>query len=39
MLSIRVEKTTTPKPLPAEDNPLKFGTIFRDHMFIRNYET
>ena len=39
MLSIRVEKTTTPKPLPAEDNPLKFGTIFTDHMFIMNYET
>lgn len=39
MLNIRYEKTTTPKELPKEDNPLKFGTIFTDHMFIMNYET
>ncbi|WP_455715766.1 branched-chain amino acid aminotransferase [Anaerosporobacter sp.] len=39
MLNIRFEKTTTPKELPKEDNPLKFGTIFTDHMFIMNYET
>ncbi|WP_310603858.1 branched-chain amino acid aminotransferase [Anaerosporobacter sp.] len=39
MLNIRYEKTTTPNELPAEDNPLKFGTIFTDHMFIMNYET
>ncbi len=39
MLSIRVEKTTNPKPLPEPENPLKFGTIFTDHMFIMNYET
>ncbi|MCR5268156.1 MAG: branched-chain amino acid aminotransferase [Lachnospiraceae bacterium] len=39
MLDIRVEKTTTPKPLPTADNPLKFGTIFTDHMFVMNYET
>ncbi|MDF2611392.1 MAG: branched-chain amino acid aminotransferase [Lachnospiraceae bacterium] len=39
MLNIRIEKTTTPKELPAADNPLKFGTIFTDHMFIMNYET
>lgn len=39
MLNIRYEKTTTPKQLPAEDNPLKFGTIFTDHMFIMDYET
>lgn len=38
MLDIRVEKTTSPKELPGEDNPLKFGTIFTDHMFIMNYE-
>lgn len=39
MLDIRYEKTTTPKELPKEDNPLKFGTIFTDHMFIMDYET
>lgn len=39
MLDIRYEKTTAPKELPKEDNPLKFGTIFTDHMFIMNYET
>ena len=39
MLDIRVEKTTTPKALPTKDNPLTFGTIFTDHMFIMNYET
>lgn len=39
MLDIRIEKTTTPKELPSKDNPLVFGTIFTDHMFIMNYET
>lgn len=39
MLNIRFEKTTNPKPLPTPENPLKFGTIFTDHMFIMNYET
>ncbi|MBR3772133.1 MAG: branched-chain amino acid aminotransferase [Clostridium sp.] len=39
MLDIRIEKTQNPKPIPGEDNPLKFGTIFTDHMFIMNYET
>ncbi len=39
MWNIRVEKTAEPKPLPAADNPLTFGTIFTDHMFIVNYET
>jgi branched-chain amino acid aminotransferase len=38
MLDIRIEKTTTPKELPKDDNPLKFGTIFTDHMFMMNYE-
>ena len=38
-MNIRIEKTTNPKPLPAKDNPLTFGTIFTDHMFIMNYET
>ena len=39
MLNIRIEKTTEPKELPGADNPLKFGTIFTDHMFLMNYET
>ena len=38
MLNIRVEKTKNPKEIPGEDNPLKFGTIFTDHMFVMNYE-
>ncbi|HCL03233.1 MAG TPA: branched chain amino acid aminotransferase [Lachnoclostridium phytofermentans] len=38
MLNIRYEKTTAPKELPAADNPLKFGTIFTDHMFLMDYE-
>ncbi|MCQ2506230.1 MAG: branched-chain amino acid aminotransferase [Lachnospiraceae bacterium] len=39
MLDIKITKTTNPKPLPTADNPLKFGTIFTDHMFLMNYET
>lgn len=39
MLNIRYEKTTAPKPIPGPENPLTFGTIFTDHMFIMNYET
>ncbi|MBQ9990997.1 MAG: branched-chain amino acid aminotransferase [Lachnospiraceae bacterium] len=38
MLTIRYEKTTSPKPLPTPENPLTFGTIFTDHMFIMDYE-
>ena len=38
MLNIRIEKTTSPKELPGQDNPLTFGTIFTDHMFIMDYE-
>ncbi len=39
MLNIRMEKTAAPKEKPSESNPLKFGTIFTDHMFIMNYDT
>jgi branched-chain amino acid aminotransferase len=39
MLSIRYEENTQKKPLPAADDPLTFGTIFTDHMFIMDYET
>lgn len=37
MLNIRIEKTSNPKELPGSENPLKFGTIFTDHMFMMNY--
>lgn len=37
MLDIRYELTKTPKPIPGPENPLKFGTIFTDHMFVMNY--
>lgn len=38
MLDIKIEMTNEPKNLPEKDNPLKFGTIFTDHMFIMDYE-
>lgn len=38
MLDIRIEKTKAQKKLPSADDPLKFGTIFTDHMFIMDYE-
>ena len=38
MLDIKIERTVTPKELPGDDNPLKFGTIFTDHMFIMDYD-
>ena len=34
MYNIRIEKTTCPKQKPDKNDPLKFGTIFTDHMFI-----
>lgn len=37
MLDIKVTKTETPKAKPAKDDPLLFGTIFTDHMFIMDY--
>lgn len=39
MQTISIEKTTNPKPLPEKDNPLVFGTIFTDHMYVMDYET
>lgn len=38
MLNIKFEKTQHPKTKPDENN-LKFGTIFTDHMFIMDYQT
>ncbi|MCM8709580.1 branched-chain amino acid aminotransferase [Clostridium sp. SYSU_GA19001] len=37
MLDIKIVKTTAPKQKPAADQPLGFGKIFTDHMFIMNY--
>lgn len=37
-MNITINKTANPKPLPTEDNPLTFGTIFTDHMFVMDYE-
>ncbi len=38
MLDIKIQKTTTPKELPAKGAKLGFGTIFTDHMFVMNYD-
>ncbi|MEF9940970.1 MAG: branched-chain amino acid aminotransferase [Lachnospiraceae bacterium] len=38
MLEIKIEKTKHPKEIPGEDNPLVFGTIFTDHMYVMDYE-
>lgn len=37
MLDIRIEKTTSPKAKPQKGEPLGFGHVFTDHMFIMNY--
>lgn len=37
MLDIKIQKTETPKAKPAKGQPLGFGKIFTDHMFIMNY--
>ena len=39
MLDIRYDIRENLKQHPSEDDPLAFGTIFTDHMFIMNYET
>lgn len=38
MGKISIERTAKPKQKPGEDNPLAFGTIFTDHMFMMDYE-
>ncbi|NMB44436.1 MAG: branched-chain amino acid aminotransferase [Clostridiales bacterium] len=38
MLNIRYELREELKQRPNEDNPLTFGTIFTDHMFVMDYE-
>ena len=38
MQEIRVEPTKSPKAKPASSDPLGFGSIFTDHMFLMNYD-
>lgn len=37
-MDIRIEKTTSPKAKPSDENKLGFGKIFSDHMFLMDYE-
>ena len=37
MLDIKIIKTEHPKEKPAKGQPLGFGKIFTDHMFVMNY--
>ena len=39
MLDIKIEKTMNPKPIPGPENPLVFGTIFTDYMYVMEYST
>lgn len=36
-MEIRIEKTNNPKSKPKKGEPLGFGKIFTDHMFMMNY--
>ena len=36
-MEIKITRTTTPKQKPAPGQPLGFGKIFTDHMFVMNY--
>lgn len=38
MLDIKVTKTNSPKKKPVSGEPLGFGHIFTDHMFVMNYK-
>lgn len=38
MLHIHYEENTNLKKLPEQDEPLVFGTIFTDYMFVMDYE-
>ena len=37
MLDIKIQRTENPKRIPQKGEPLGFGHIFTDHMFIMNY--
>ena len=36
-MEIKITKTTSPKQKPVPGQPLGFGRIFTDHMFVMNY--
>ena len=36
-MDIKITKTTNPKKKPEKGQPLGFGHIFTDHMFVMNY--
>lgn len=36
-MDIKITKTTSPKEKPKKGQPLGFGHIFTDHMFVMNY--
>ena len=36
-MNIKITKTTNPKKKPEKGQPLGFGHIFTDHMFVMNY--
>lgn len=36
-MKITLHQTTKPKEKPTADDPLAFGTIFTDHMFVMDY--
>lgn len=38
MVDIKIQRTASPKQKPAADDPLKFGTIYTDHMFMMDYD-
>ena len=37
-MELRIEKTTSPKPLPEDESKLGFGINFTDHMFLMDYD-
>ncbi len=37
-MKIRIEKTKNPKAKPLKGEPLGFGKVFTDHMFIMDYD-
>ncbi|NMA94083.1 MAG: branched-chain amino acid aminotransferase [Clostridiales bacterium] len=38
MLDIKVTRNKHPKAKPGKDEPLGFGTLFTDHMFVMDYD-
>jgi branched-chain amino acid aminotransferase len=35
---ILIQKTKSPKPIPADESKLGFGKVFSDHMFMMDYD-